>query len=157
MRARVLDAPSVPLLGRVLMRHPSGRISLGSLVFLTLIGGGIYVGAMVVPFYVDHLAVKEAVAVAHNLAARNNSDAMLRGTIRERTSQMGSHWERDQYDKDVLKPGLGLTDDQIIIERSEVTQSVRIEVSYERSFQLKPTKYVHTLHFSAVKEGIPGL
>ncbi len=137
------------------MRHPSGKVSLGSLVFLALVAGVIYAGVMVVPFYVDNLDVKEAVAVAHNLAGKNYSDAMLRSTIRERTSELGSHWEVDEFDRDVLKPGLGLKDDQILIERSEVTQNVRIEVSYERTVQLKPSNAVRTLHFSVVKEGIP--
>ncbi len=138
------------------MRHPSGKVSLGSLVFLSLIAAGIYALVMIVPFYVDHLDVKEAVAVAHNLSGRNTNDGRLRNEIRQRTSQMANHWERDQYDNDVLKPGLGLTDDQIIIERSGVTQNVRIAVSYERQVLLKPTNYVYTLHFTAEKEGIPG-
>ncbi|WP_257458920.1 hypothetical protein [Archangium lipolyticum] len=137
------------------MRHPSGKVSLGTLLLLAVVGGAIYAGAMVGPFYVDHLDVKEAVAVAHNLSGKNYSDPMLRNIIRERTSQLGSHWERDQFDRDVLKPGLGLTDEQILIERSEVTQNVRIEVSYERTVRLKPTNAVRTLRFSAVKEGIP--
>jgi hypothetical protein len=137
------------------MRHPSGKVSLGSLVFLALAAGVIYAGVMVVPFYVDNLDVKEAVAVAHNLAGKNYSDAMLRSTIRERTNELGSHWEIDEFNSDVLKPGLGLKDEQILIERSDVTQNVRIEVSYERTLQLKPTSSVRTLHFSVVKEGIP--
>jgi hypothetical protein len=137
------------------MRHPSGKVSLGSLVVLALVAGAIYAGVLVVPLYVDHLDVKEAVAVAHNLAGKNHSDAMLRSTIRERTRELGSHWEVDSFNRDVLMPGLGLKDEQILIERSEVTQNVRIEVSYERAVQLKPTQAVRTLHFTAVKEGIP--
>ncbi|QRO01860.1 hypothetical protein JRI60_24000 [Archangium violaceum] len=137
------------------MRHPSGKVSLGALFALAVVAGVIYAGVMFVPFYVDHLDVKEAVAVAHNLSGRNYNDAMLRNVIRERTGQLGSHWERDQFDRDVLMPGLGLNDEQILIERSDVTQNVRIEVSYERTVRLKPTNAVRTLHFSAVKEGIP--
>jgi hypothetical protein len=152
----VLDVLLSPLLRDGPMRHPSGRISLGTLVFLSLIGAGFYSLVMIVPFYVDHLDVKEAVTVAHNLAGRNSNDAVLRREIRERTARMGHHWEKDQYDNDVLKPGLGLTDQQILIERSGVTQNVRIAVSYERKVRLKPTNYIHTIQFSAEKEGIPG-
>jgi hypothetical protein len=138
------------------MRHPSGKTSLGNLVFMALIAAGIYAAVMLVPFYIDHLDVKEAVAVAHNLAGRNRSDAMLRNEIRQRTSHMGHHWQRDQFDRNILKPGLGLRDEQIEIERSGVTQNVRIEVRYERQALLKPTSHIYTLQFSAVKEGIPG-
>jgi hypothetical protein len=138
------------------MRHPSGKISFGGLVLLTLVAGGIYLGVMIVPFYVDNLSVKEAVAAAHNQAARTSEDSALRTIILERTSQMGNHWERDEFDRDILVPGLGLTEEQILIERSEVTPSVRIQVDYSRRVRFKPTKYVHTLNFRVVKEGIPG-
>lgn len=138
------------------MRHPSGKVSFGGLLLLALLAGGVYLGVVFIPFYVDNLDVKEAVAAAHNRAAQRAPDSTLRNTIIERTSQMGSHWEVDQYDNDVLKPGLGLTEEQILIERSEVTGSVRIEVEYERQVRLVPTDRVHTLRFHVVKDGIPG-
>ncbi|MCY1078640.1 hypothetical protein [Archangium lansingense] len=138
------------------MRHPSGKISLGGLVLLTLIVGGIYVGVMVVPFYVDNLDVKEAVAAAHNRAAQGAPDDSLRNTIIERTSDLGTHWERDQFDRDILVPGLGLTPEQISIERSDVTGKVRIEVEYSRRVRFKPTSHVRTLKFRVVQDGIPG-
>jgi hypothetical protein len=138
------------------MRHPSGRISFGGLVLLTLVAGGIYLGVMFVPFYVDNLDVKEAVAVAYNRAARTTDDESLRTGIIESTSNMGTHWERDQFDRDILMPGLGLTPEQILIERSDVTRDIRIQVDYTRRVRLKPTNKVHTLHFSVVREGIPG-
>ena len=138
------------------MRHPSGKISFGGLVLLTLVAGGIYLGVMFVPFYVDNLDVKEAVAAAHNRAAQTSDDDSLRNTIIERTSNMGTHWERDQFDNDILVPGLGLTHEQILIERSDVTQDVRIQVDYERRVRLKPTNKIHTLRFRVVKDGVPG-
>jgi hypothetical protein len=137
------------------MRHPSGRVSLGSLVFLTLIAGVIYAAVMFVPYYVDNLDVKEAVTMAHNRAGRVKDDDALRHLIRERTSQMGTHWERDEFDRDVLKPGLGLKNEQILIDRSSVDESVRIQVDYVRQVQLKPTKRYHTLRFSVVRDGVP--
>ena len=137
------------------MRHPPGRVSLGTLVFLSLIGGVIYAAVMFVPYYVDNMDVKEAVAVAHARAGQAQ-DPSLRQVIRERTSQMGTHWEHDQYNRPVLKPGLGLRDEQILIERSTVSDSVRIQVDYERQVRLKPTSRYHTLRFSVVKDGPPG-
>jgi hypothetical protein len=99
--------------------------------------------------------VKEAVAVAHARAGQAQ-DISLRQVIRERTSQMGTHWDHDQYNRPVLKPGLGLRDEQILIERSTVSDSVRIQVDYERQVRLKPTNRYHTLRFSVVKDGPPG-
>ena len=138
------------------MRHPSGKISFGGLVLLTLVAGGLYAGVMFVPFYVDNLDVKEAVAAAHNRAAQTADDDTLRNVIIERTSEMGSHWERDQFDRDIQVPGLGLTPEQITIERSDVSGKVRIQVDYTRRVRLKPTKNVRTLRFRVVKDGIPG-
>lgn len=138
-----------------LMRHPSGKISFGGLVLLTLVAGGIYLGVMFVPLYVDNLDVKEAVAAAFNRSPTSD-DSSLVNLIIERTSQMGTHWETDQFDNDILVPGLGLTADNITIERSTVTPSVRIEVEYTRRVRLKPTNQVRVMRFLVVQEGIPG-
>jgi hypothetical protein len=128
---------------------------LGTLAVLAAIVGAIYVAAKVVPIYVDNLDVKEAVEAAFNLAGRNNNDGILRGEIRERTSRMGSHVETDKWGNEQVVPGLGLTDDQIVIERSRITDNVRIEVTYQREVDLSLFNYVHVVELSAVKEGIP--
>lgn len=133
----------------------AGKVDLGMLVLLALMAGGIYFVVIVAPFYVDHMDVKEAVSAAHNLAGRNGNDAVLRAEIRLRTGQMGEHLERDTWGVEKMVPGLGLTDDQITIERSAVTQNVRIEVAYEREVHFKPSSYVRTMRFTAVQEGIP--
>jgi hypothetical protein len=137
--------------------RPSGKVSLGNLVLLALVAGAIYYVVIVVPLHVDHLDVKEAVAAVHNQAGRTRNDQQLRFEIRSRTNQMGQHVEYDRFGNPNVVPGLGLTDDQIIIERSNVDNSVRVEVSYSRTVRLKPTQREYTLHFRAVKDGIPPL
>jgi hypothetical protein len=129
--------------------------NLGTVVVLAAVAIAIYVAAKVVPLYVDNLDVKEAVDAAFNLAGRNNNDSILRAEIRERTSRMGSHVETDTWGNDQVVPGLGLTDDQITIERSRITDNVRIEVNYQREVDLSLFNYVHVLEMRAVKEGIP--
>jgi hypothetical protein len=136
------------------VRH-AGKVSLGTLLLLSVLGGGLYLVITVAPFYVDHMDVKEAVAAAHNLAAIQTNDGHLRSEIRQRTSQMGTHVERDSWGVDHVVPGLGLTEDQMVIERSGVSDNVRIEVTYERQVHFKPFNYVRTMCFSAVKEGAP--
>ena len=151
----MLDAPRVPLLRGDLMRHPSGKISFGGLVLLLLVVGGLYLGVMLIPVYAGNFDVKEAVAVAFNRSPTSDDD-MLRKVIIERTSQVGTHWDTDKFDQDVLVPGLGLTDENITIERSTVSPNVRIEVDYERRVRLKPTNNVRVIRFHVVKDGIPG-
>lgn len=150
----MLDGDPRPLL-RVGAVRNHGKVDLGMLVLLALLAGGAYALVMFVPVYVDHLDVKEAVAAAHNMASRNPNDAYLRSEIRQRTGQMSSHVERDTWNVEHVVPGLGLTDDQILIERSSVMDNVRIEVDYDRDVVLKPSNYVYTLHMRAVTEGPP--
>ena len=138
------------------MAHPSGKVSLGGVLFLALLAGGVYAAAMFGPLYVDNFDVKDAVAVAHNRAAQGADDAQLRDTIIERTGRMGTHWETDKFDRDYVVPGLGLKPEQILIERSSVTPRVRIQVDYVRRVRLKPLDRVETVHFRVEKDGIPG-
>ncbi len=123
---------------------------------LLLIAGGIYLGVMLVPIYVDNFTVKEAVTVAHNRVAQGLDDDGIRTVIMERTSRLGYHWERDRFDQNIRVPGLGLQPEQITIERSFVTPSVKIQVDYERRIRFAPSKYVRTLRFRVVREGVPG-
>ena len=129
--------------------------NLGTLAVLAAVLCGIYAAMKIVPLYVDNMDVKEAVEAAFNLAGRNNNDSILRAEIRERTSRMGSHVETDSWGNDRVVPGLGLTDDQIVIERSRVTENVRIEVTYQREVEFSLFNYVHVMELQAVKEGIP--
>jgi len=138
------------------MRQPSGKISFGGLVLLLLVGGGIYLGVMLVPLYIDNFTVKEAVTVAHNRVAQGADDDSIRNVIIERTSRLGYHWERDRFDQNIRMPGLGLQPEQITIERSMVTPSIKIQVDYERRVRFVPSKYVRTIRFRVAREGIPG-
>ncbi|MFL5350901.1 MAG: hypothetical protein ACJ8AT_39540 [Hyalangium sp.] len=134
---------------------PKAAKNLITLLVLVLVAGGIYVAAKVVPFYVDNLDVEDAVSAAFNLSGRNGNDGILRAEIRSRTMRMGSHVETDTWGVDHVVPGLGLTDDQIEIERSRITDNVRIEVTYQRDVEFALFKRTHTLVFHVVREGIP--
>lgn len=125
------------------------------LLLLVAVAGAIFVAVKVVPVYVDHMDVVEAVDATFNLAGRNNNDGILRGEIRSRTMRMGSHVETDTWGAERVVPGLGLTDEQILIERSRITDNVKIEVTYEREVDFSPFSYTRTMQMRAVKEGIP--
>jgi hypothetical protein len=137
-------------------RHPSGKVSFGGLLLLALVAGAVYAGVMIAPVYVDNFDVKEAATIAFNRIPQGISDESIRALILERTGRVGNHWERDQYDRDILVPGLGLTEEQIHIERSGVSAHVRIQVDYSRRVRFKPSNVVRTVNFHVVKEGIPG-
>jgi hypothetical protein len=134
---------------------PNVTKNLGTIAVVAVLAAVIYVAAKIVPFYVDHMDVKEAVEAAFNLAGRNTNDSILRAEIRDRTKLMGNHVETDSWGVDHVVPGLGLTDDQITIERSRITDNVRIEVLYHREVDLALFNRVHVLELRAIKEGIP--
>jgi hypothetical protein len=129
--------------------------NLGTVAVLAVVAVAIYVGAKIGPLYVDNMDVKEAVEAAHNLAGRNTNDSVLRAEIRDRTSRMGTHLETDSWGAERVVPGLGLTDEQITIERSRITDNVLIEVVYQREVELSLFNRVHVVELRAVKEGIP--
>lgn len=133
----------------------TGKANIGSLVLLAAVAGAIFIAVKVVPHYVDHMDVVEAVEAAHNLSGRNTNDSILRAEIRTRTSRMGTHVETDSWGVDQVVPGLGLTDEQILIERSPITENVKIEVVYQREVDFSPFGYSRVLEMRAVKEGIP--
>jgi hypothetical protein len=133
----------------------AGKTNIGMLIFLVVIAGAIFVAAKVVPVYVDHMDVVDAVNATFNLAGRNNNDGILRGEIRTRTMHMGNHVETDSWGVDQVVPGLGLKDEQILIERSRITDNVKIEVTYEREVDFSPFGYKRVMQMRAVKEGIP--
>ncbi|WP_224241124.1 hypothetical protein [Hyalangium gracile] len=134
---------------------PKAVKNLFSLVVAVAVIAALYVAVKVVPFYVDHMDVVEAVDAAFNLAAQTGNDGQLRAEIRSRTGRMGTHVETDSWGVEHVVPGLGLTDEQIEIERSKITDDVRIEVSYQREVEFGLFNAVHVLNFSARKEGVP--
>ena len=99
----------------------------------------------------DNLDVKEAIDVALNQAQRSDDD--LQRLILTRLSKVGTHPAEDDFGNAVEEPGLGLTEDNIYIERNEVAGTLLIRVSYDRVVQLKPSKSTYTLSFSPEKEG----
>lgn len=132
--------------------NPRGKTDLSTLFWVVVVAAAIYAGVIFIPVYADHFDVKEAVNAAYNAAGKEN-DAGLRAKMQFMLRNTGTHKETDDFNYTVVKPGLGLTDDQIVIERNDVARTVLIAVDYARDVQLKPTQQVVKLHFSEKKEG----
>lgn len=132
--------------------RPYGRINLVGLILMAAIVGGIYAVVMIGPIYADNIDVQEAVNQAFNQIPRN-TDEYVRVTLREKLRMVGKHKETDEFGYEKEVPGLGLTDDQIIIDRNDPASTVRIEVNYEREVDLKPFNKTIRLQFNPHKEG----
>lgn len=133
----------------------SGRINLFSLALVGAIFTGMYIVVVFAPAYADDVDVREAVTAAYNSSGRQPDDE-LRRMIQDRLNQapgVGTHKEDDGFGNIVERPGLGLTDEQVIIERDEVRGMISIRVEYARDVLLRPTKRIYKLAFSVRKEG----
>ncbi len=131
--------------------NPYGRIELGNLVLIAAFVGFVYAVWMFSTPVLDNLDVKEAIDVALNQAQR--SDDQLERVILSRLSKVGTHQAEDDFGNVVEKPGLGLSEENIYVERNEVAGTLLIRVSYDRVVQLKPSKSTYTFSFSPEKEG----
>ncbi len=113
--------------------------------------GFVYAVWMLSPPVLDNLDVKEAIDVALNQARRSDDD--LKRLILNRLGRVGTHQAEDDFGNLVEKEGLGLTEDNVYIERDEVADTLLIRVTYDRVVQLRPSQYTYTLSFSPEKEG----
>jgi hypothetical protein len=132
--------------------RPYGKINLFGLILLAAIVGGLYAVVMLGPIYADNIDVQEAVNQAYNLYGRN-PDERVRDSIRDKLRNVGTHVETDEFGYEKILPGLALTDEQIVFDRNDPANTVRIEVNYERVVELKPFKKIIVLDFHPSKEG----
>ena len=129
-----------------------GETDWSLIAFLTLGVLVVWAGIIFVPVWADNFDVKEGVAAAFNRAGRD-SDEQMRATIRTYTEKVGTHKETDEFGYLVEKTGLGVTDEQITIERDTVRNRVLVQVNYVREVKLKPLKKVVKWAFEVKREG----
>lgn len=133
--------------------RPQGKISFGGLTLLLVIVGGLWALITIAPAYLDNLDMKEAVAAAVNKARQGHGDEPLQNGILQVANRVGTHLEEDEYGALVEKPGLGLTPENVIIERDFTDNTLVIRVEYQRFMQFKPLKQGVTLKFAPQSEG----
>ncbi len=134
---------------------PSGKVNPVSLVLILAVVGGIWAVVDLAPAYLDHLDVDEAVTSAVNTAGKGRwSDEQLTKQILGKLDRVGRHWEEDASSGEPAELlGLGLTEENVVIERDTVANRISIAVEYDRMMQLKPLSRLVKLHFSAKRDG----
>lgn len=131
-----------------------GRVSLGSLFWILLLAGFVYSVIMFAGPYVDDVEVKDALSKAVNQS--NQSDEFLKAFILSQVNDedTGSHFQTDPVTGEEIEvPGMGFTNDDIVITRNTVARHISIRVDYERTVILKPTTSRVTMRFSPQKDG----
>ncbi len=135
------------------MRAPSGKTNpISVLLLLGAVGGGWWLYTYG-PIYWDNLEVKDEVSKGVNQAILEG-DAAARLTLLIRMNKsVGWHFEIDpQTEAEVVKPGLGLEKEQVVVNSDTSTRTVTVRVEYDRVVPLWPFKQRKTLHFVVLKQ-----
>lgn len=134
------------------MRKARGAVSLFTLVLLLGLAAGGYLAWMFVPVYLDNLDVREASTAAFNRMVADPDNDRVRGYLIERSKRIGTHWENEGGTR-VEKPGLGLTDADIVLERDPGEHTGRVQVDYQREVKLWPSERLVSVDFHVEKAG----
>jgi hypothetical protein len=129
-----------------------GAVSLLTLVLLLGLAAVGYLGWLLVPIWLDNLDMREVSTATFNRMAADPDDDRMRVYFLSRTKRIGTHWETEG-DTRVEKPGLGLTDADILIERDPFEHTARIQVDYQREVKLWPTERFASFDFHVENAG----
>jgi hypothetical protein len=142
--------PALYLLANV--RKARGAVSLTSIVLLLVLAGAGYVAWTFVPMELDNLDVREACSSAFNRLANDPDTDRVRNYLLDRTKRIGTHWEGEGGTR-IEKPGLGLTEADIVIQRDASEHSARVQLDYQREAKLWPTDRFASVDFHVEKAG----
>jgi hypothetical protein len=142
--------PALYLLDNV--HQARGAVSLFSIVLLLGLAAGGYCLWVFAPVYLDNLDVREATTAAFNRMVPDPDMDRVRVYLLSRTKRIGTHWE-DEGGTRVEKPGLDLTDSDIVVERDTNEHTGRVQVDYQREVKLWPTERFTTFNFHVEKAG----
>lgn len=142
--------PALYLLDNV--HQARGAVSLFSLVLLLGLAAGGYCVWLFAPVYLDNLDVREASTASFNRMAVDGDNERVRTYLLSRTKRIGTHWEAEGGTH-VEKPGLDLTDSDVIVERDPTEHTGRVQVDYQREVKLWPTERFVSVDFHVEKAG----
>ncbi len=134
------------------MLRARGAVNLVTLFLLLALVAAGYAAWLLVPLYLDNLDMREAVTATFNRMGADPEDARIRNYLVGRAKGIGTHWETHSGER-VEKPGLGLTEEDVVIERDPAAQTGRVQVDYQREVRLWPTDAYKTLDFHVEKAG----
>ena len=122
---------------------------------IVLLAGVFFYGYHVGPLYIDNLEAKEAAAEAFNVyILQGEKIALDKMLIRLNAKSPGtSHYEVDEEGVESVKPGYGLTEDNVKITFDEASKKLTIRIEYDRIVEFAPLKKRKSYHLVAEKTG----
>lgn len=142
--------PALYLLPNV--RKARGAVSVINLLLLLGFVAAGYAAWTFVPVWLDSLDVREASSAAFNRMAIDPDLERIRTYLLDRTKRIGTHWEGDGASR-VEKPGLGLTNADLILERDATEHTGRVQIDYQREVRLWPTDRFVSVDYHVDKAG----
>ena len=132
----------------------SGKVNLILVLILGALVYGVWWGVSYGPSKMDHFDVKEAIIAGYNQAKTDNVQN-VRQTVMNKLNDntLGWHYEIDEANVLVRKPGLGIKDEQLTIDKNDVTDMITVSIEYDRVVELKPLEKEEIKHFYFSKTG----
>lgn len=124
------------------------------LVVIALAGLGFFL-FHVAPIYLDNLNVKEIVGQAFNnyfIEGEDRARTMLLVRMNEREKSV-THSEYDDSGEVVVKPGYGITPEQVEFDFDEKEKILTVRLTYERVVLFSPLKKFKVYRFVVEKKG----
>jgi hypothetical protein len=135
--------------------RPSGKVNLLGIALFGALVYGVWYAVTYGPAWLDHGDVKEFVTAAFN-AAKSENLGTVKGVLLSKMNDnknLGWHYEVDEAGVRQRKPGLGVKDEQVVVERNDVTNMITISVEYDRVIELKPLEKEEIKHYFFMKTG----
>lgn len=125
------------------------------LVLVALVAAGFY-GYHVGPLYFDNLEARDAAGEAFAVwSLQGEKYALDKLLVRlNAKSPNTSHYEVDKEGVESIKPGYGLSKDNITFDWDEGTRKLSVRIEYDRVVEFKPFNKRKTYHLVAEKTGI---
>jgi hypothetical protein len=124
-------------------------------LFLLALAGVAFWGYHVGPLYLDNLEAKDAAGEAWSTYLLKGEDyALNQMLVRLNNKNPGtSHYEVDDEGVESVKPGFGVTKDNITFDMNEETKTLSVRLEYDRIVEFKPLKKRKIYHLVAEKKG----
>lgn len=132
----------------------NGETNPGTIIFLVIVTAIGFYGFHVLPVYYGNLEVKEAVGEAFN-AYFSSSEKVAQEGLMMRLNRNAdvSHLEIDESGAESLKPGYGVSEDNVSFTFDQNTGQLAVRLTYDRIVEFKPLKKRKTYHFVVEKTG----
>lgn len=127
--------------------------------YLAVLGvfAALYAVVMLGPLWVDHMSAKDLFNSSFNAYRELPIPDAFKGQLIRKFNavEWASHQEVDDAGEVKEMPGLGLTDDDVIVEFDENTKVLWVKVNYSRRLVFKPTDKVRVFKFTLERKEKP--